>query len=1521
MNWVGSFFLRHPRWLGIGLVFTCCGGLVHTVEAEAQTLILEQAVADPGTGTKDDTALGLGLTGDRRVLQQLDKAKLAFEQRKYAEGLLLLQRLIEEDQDLPLEEEERTRFGLLQKLSLKSIAEARIGALPPEALLWYERGYGSLAQQMLEEAIEQTDESLLAEISQRFFHTQAGYQATYRLGAFHFDHGRLLWALRHWLRLQQSPGAKAFEPLLSIQVAACYSELGLLDRAEAIWKRLTSEHAGGTITSAGLKHRLPQSLAEWKQFSATLLAGYPQRRPLVTDWNMPRGHQTRNAKIEPVSPVRDTPWVFATTGDATTGRPATANICDNLLMKRDIVSQRSIMRPLPAASPLLIGNLAVIRSVNRVQAIDVQTGELAWSSIQEDPIFKEFVLQAESEGEGRSAFGRSPLELYFTQRFWHDRVAGSLSSDGQRVFAIEDLGVVGPDMLRRTRIRGQQQVAQTPYNRLAAYELKTGRTLWEVGGPGGGAELALSDTYLLGPPLPYNGSLYCLAENGGEIQLCVLDALTGKLQWQQTLLVPEVSLHYMPIRRVAGLSPSLYGGILVCPTGSGTVLAVDIEQQRLLWGYRYVPRVDHDMRSRAGLLALRMLPSQGFDLDPGELEGAESQPIIVGSSILLAPYDADNLYCIDLLSGSLRWQHPRGQMLYIAAVHNNQVICVERSRISALDLANGKPAWTDPIPISLPSGRGVLNGQFYHLPLASGEIATVDLEQRRMKARSVLRDSRIAGNLIAANGILMSQSEDQLFAFEAYPRLQQEIEQRLADNAADADALALRGEMRLHSGQELEGLEDLRRSIAVKPETRTRNLVVVALLEGLRTDFARYQDAVDEIERLVDDPQQRTTFLRLYAAGLQESNQREKAFETYLKLIDPRPSELGLEMISQALSVRSDHWIHSRIKTLYESASAEEKQAMDAAIQKRLDKAIDAKATRDLRQLLWYFDGRPYAERARMRLSEQLTSRDQGIELEQHLNILRRSDDGAIAAQATANLAALYIEQSRPQDAIGLLDELQSKYGDVVCMNHRTGNELIEIWKGRPEVARALAVESPWPAGRVESTRIQRTSVFQRSYSIPILHCSGPYFENWRLEIDQQKRILTAFDQHGGIRWRFDVQAEEYHIDIPHNFGNYAVIHGHLMLIVFGHHCVMFDALRQSGPPRVLWRYDSFERYDNDLGPRPQVRTLNLPGEGKRYMLADSAGLPLIELGPVTERFVCVHSGRKLVALDVVTGEKLWERRDLETGSRIFGNDDVVIAASVDKPRATVFHAADGVEIKQRILPDSGQNLILHDQSAITLISDEKKLYVVNTDVVQGEVSWSIDVPQPAKITLIEDEEMFVLGGDAVLRRIDLSDGSETLRCQLAPESELQDVWVFRRPGQYTVVVSRGPNEANRELQVNGIGNNNGIINGTVYGIESETGRKVWSTDVTNQALNLDQLNQLPVMVFACRIFYANPKPDNRNRIEFATQVLDQRTGEIVFEEKWKETAFAINIIPDIVNSRVELQSYQTSVELKFAKE
>ena len=132
------------------------------------------------------------------------------------------------------------------------------------------------------------------------------------------------------------------------------------------------------------------------------------------------------------------------------------------------------------------------------------------------------------------------------ERLWENATLGTLASDGQYVFMVEDPKSDGFSTDQQRIVVRQFGVWRGPIdqvtNQLAAYELRTqGKVVWKVGGSDKrdfDIEPKLAGAYFLGASIAARRTSVC---PGGETQrpgvyLVVLDAKTGKLQWQQQLV-------------------------------------------------------------------------------------------------------------------------------------------------------------------------------------------------------------------------------------------------------------------------------------------------------------------------------------------------------------------------------------------------------------------------------------------------------------------------------------------------------------------------------------------------------------------------------------------------------------------------------------------------------------------------------------------------------------------------------------------------------------------------------------------------------------------------------------------------------------------------------------------------------------------------------------------------------------------------------------------------------------------------
>jgi outer membrane protein assembly factor BamB len=350
---------------------------------------------------------------------------------------------------------------------------------------------------------------------------------------------------------------------------------------------------------------------------------------------------------------------------------------------------------------------------------------------------------------------------------------------------------------------GEQSLAS---NRLAAYDIRTGKLRWHVGGPAGPHALRQPETFFLGPPLPLLGQLYVLGEIKGEIRLLALDGATGNLLWSQQLAVAEQGVLQDAARRWAGASPSYADGVLVCPTTTGALVGFDLTRRSLLWGYRYGQNRSGN-RMNMGIPMVLSGPGP-----PRWIDGSVS---IADGRVLATPAESESLYCLSLTDGGLLWKCPRNGDLYVACVDREKVVLVGRRAVRALHMVDGTPAWQRTIELpesSTPSGRGFLAGDRYFLPLSSAEVVGIDLQKGRIVQVAKSRKGDIPGNIICHRGKVISQALQSVDAYYQLDAVQTEARRRLAANPNDAEALSLRGEILLDAGKRSEAVTAFRRA-------------------------------------------------------------------------------------------------------------------------------------------------------------------------------------------------------------------------------------------------------------------------------------------------------------------------------------------------------------------------------------------------------------------------------------------------------------------------------------------------------------------------------------------------------------------------------------------------------------------------------------------------------------------------------------------------------------------------------------
>lgn len=827
-------------WIMASVVVLCCAGTAFGEKLLEEKIVQVQvqadvAVAAPGRQPAGNMAGGIVLQENREMRRKLDLIQTRINGKHYAEAARNLGALLEDpatgDFFLTPDASQRSRRNF------KAEVRRLIGSLPPEGRKAYEDQFGAEARRQLLEAVKSADLQLMQQVALRYSHTQAGLEALYLLAQDHMDHGRPREATACLAWTYESPDRDRYEPHLSLLMALGWQQSGDAAKAGEVLEALKMAQPNASWQVAGKTVAMFDSVdAAGSWLASSFALPQSQRIGQSEGWLTHRGTPSRDAQVAIDDPFMTARWrkpLLSEAGQRSVERETQQYISNKIT-------------PLPMLFPVAVDNTILIRTGNGVRAYDWTTGNESWSYPSDD-------LGADAGIE---------------DSVWRDAAFGSPSTDGQRIFLVQDQGTLpsglggmagmqmgmrggrafgrrmwggpfGPAMVED----GTESGPLPSNNTLAAITIdRQGSLEWHVGGSDGGDRPALAGHFFLGPPLAYAGRLYCMAEYKNSIRLVVLDVRTGDLAWSQELGIAEHGIAADPFRRMAGATPSIAQGVIVCPTSSGGIVALDLATQSLLWAYQY-PRNPQT----------RLNPESGqFPQMPQGGRWVDGAAVISGNRVLVTPLESNEIHCLNLADGNLRWTQPRADNLFLACVHNDKALMVGQFRSTMLDLNTGRPIGNQMgLPSGArPSGRGVHSGEFYYLPLTNASIAKIDLAKGAVVANLPSDRGFTPGNLIVHRGTIISQAAGSLELFDQAGSLKQGVQSALAADPNDPKAIARMAELQLAQGKLAEAIESFRRAHQLQPTPKSRNRLIAALFDGVQQKLPNHQELQKEFDAL-----------------------------------------------------------------------------------------------------------------------------------------------------------------------------------------------------------------------------------------------------------------------------------------------------------------------------------------------------------------------------------------------------------------------------------------------------------------------------------------------------------------------------------------------------------------------------------------------------------------------------------------------------------------------------------------------
>jgi tetratricopeptide (TPR) repeat protein len=940
----------------------------------------------------------VSLPVDAKWERRLVVAHDYIDEKDWRQATQLLQTAIELQRDVYVNVKRPSKDGkeIASRVSLHDDAERILRAMPAEGLAYYRAAYKEVAENLMKEASAKDSSDFYGLIAEHYLFTEFGPEALklHASGEFVAGHPYMAWRLRlgpeveagrmpsseHLLR-----AARAFDRLIAYRgklealsqqqlfmAAVVYRAIGDRAKVDGIWKVLDLKVAKEKLYWQGrpFELRRPPTL---DQIRADIEAS--------VGWSMVGGDPGRAGRTSGDTPYLGRVWEQSMFNEDTKGqaqewiRKALTALDDRKNAAISAFTPITAYADVPGKGRK---QLVLYRSHWGLHAVDVKTGLMMWDADCPWSLEKMYqeprTLQAiDNWKQQYQATGMSHVVL-------ENSIIGSLSTDGQRVYTVDDLPV--PPYLGHffNAWNAKQQLPwglevndAMQHNVLQAFNAGTGVMNWKLGGHGemqknlNDPKHEMHDCYFLGPPLPLGGRLYVIHEKAKETRLALIDPRSGRID----RIVPLARIRTPMLddmwRRLHAAHAAYGDGILVCPTNAGGIIGVDIRSLQVAWAYIYREDKPADKLEIPPKLDERRFGFRpGMSIDLPLTEWKNTPPVVSSGKVIFTAPDSAALHCLNVKDGKLLWKvnHRQGD-LYLGGVLEDKVLIVGKEKCRAHNLGDGLEAWS--LVTGMPSGRGIAADGRYYLPLKSAadtrapEVSVIDVAKGKLVARArpskteVGRSDVAPGNLLFFDGKLLSQTPTRVVAYPELSAQLKVLDETLRKNPRDPVALLDRGQLRFDKGDLSKAVEDLRAVLADKPDMttleRARLVLFETLTELLQRNFNAPEKDLKEYEELsklelpktekgtVEAQRRRGIYYTVVAHGYEQIGKPVEALRAYLEFAANAPANQLLPAPDDPnVRVSPEAWARGHIRSLLERATPEQRKLLEDEIEKRLKK-------------------------------------------------------------------------------------------------------------------------------------------------------------------------------------------------------------------------------------------------------------------------------------------------------------------------------------------------------------------------------------------------------------------------------------------------------------------------------------------------------------------------------------------------------------------------------------------------------
>ncbi len=1414
----------------------------------------EKPAAEPQVVAKDP--VDARVPKDPQVDALWRASSAAIERQEWAAAVELLQKLLDLPEDAVIESQPRDWS------SVRTAANRQIGLLPAAVRDNYAKQYGKLSQRLLDDALALADPARLVDVATRYFHTPAGAAAAAKLATRHLDQQEYIPATWWNRELLASEWPGTDDPRWRLQAAFAARQAKTEDVPSFLGDLLDSPQP----VVVGGRSSTPQ---EWWEHTVLAKSGLPS----PSEWRDFGGSQARLAAGSAGAPLLLPDW-----SQPLSHVPAIEARLRDLL--QDLNDDRIPL--IPASSPIVLGDKVAFRDLRSVRVVDLAGGQTLWQT--EEGVSPERILNGiavESVSEDNSWRVRMNAQS-FDQEYqgesaemhplaswlFRDATNGFLSSDGERLYVLEDVAVMTRNQSGYT---GDPDAdASDPYgatwssNRLSAYDLTTGRLSWTIGGPSTveAATLPLAGAFFFGVPTADGEELYVVVATGQEIRLQALEASTGRPRWSQLLAFADTKIELDIARRWLSAPVAIRDGIIVCPTTVGWLIAIDRTRRCLLWAHRYWPRSE-DEEFDPSLLFLPQLSLQE--------SWSVGAPIVVGNQVLFAPPDAETLICLNLLDGKLRWERPRDEGLYVSALDENRVVVVNQTSMTAMEVLTGDVGWTVEWDDELrPSGRGCVFGHDFAVPFSSGAVWLVDLETGTVREKLQTHPQQPPlGNLVKAGHRFVSSGPNGCQVFSERERFLETLAQQRQQAPADLATQLQGAEYELLQGHYQSALD----LVAAEPlppaspplEERRRQALWSALTGLVAADPAHSAGSLERLAQLARNPAEEFRIDAARVAHLIANGNSAAAWDRLWTLTPPRAE---LEAITRPedgdVSVDRILWISGRLQDIWQDADQVLRENFDTDVRTRIDQAL-ASPIENWVALARLVDFHPDVSRLRWALADRWGAAHMFPRAEAELLPLANHADPSIALETQLRLARLWQQFGLPpHDAAQQVERVLSTpaAAAVTLSSGMSIAEAVDTWRLVSEISEPVSAAAVTDRRRpLHAVRLAAAHAPQVQEFVPPLDV--PLFAELSMQLEPQEQRLSFQSRTSG-EWTWLAPLRGLTRSADQGYSPYQFL-GHRVVILHRDVLQVLSPVRQE----LVW--------STAVGPGAeseyQAQRTPAPGMLDTASLDDDEGLLwTFREGQHSRLAVCRHRAiaivgrRSLEVYDPQTGRLRWAHANLPVNSLVFGTDEAVCIVDGSAEKMSAYRTTDGRPLAiPHLRQDLQRTLAVVDNDLIQLThSPGLRLFNLTSGQVQlrrrnlltGADRWSAQFRPGSQVGRLGEEGMLVIGPwgrsgkvGRTVEWLDLRTGNRRAFDNLPFHRDVESFTPLMDRDRIYLLVNHGE-----------YGNYNygdslpsTRIHGTIFAWDRASGRLLWNRKINDQNLVLDRFEASPVLVFLAR--------------------------------------------------------------------